>query len=80
MPMARLMSLDLVKWAESLRDDPTILAAVEEGDTSPVDILQAGLDDLISRMNPDVSALNKMMEESGGYAARKRYLVMLTCV
>ena len=55
----------LMRWIEALKEDPEVLAAIEEGDSNPIDFLQASVDDIISNMDMAGGELDKMIERSG---------------
>jgi len=50
---------------EALKEDPDILAAIEESDTNPIDLLQNNLDAIIANMDVTGIELDKMIERSG---------------
>ena len=54
-----------MKWVEGLKEDPEILAAIEEGDANPIDFLQSSLEGIIKRMDVTSNELDKMIERSG---------------
>lgn len=52
---------------ESLKEDPEVLAAVEEIDANPIDGLQTNLEGIVARMDVSSVELDKWIERSGVY-------------
>lgn len=55
----------LLDWVESIRNDPDILKAVDEGDPGPIQFLETNLETLINRMGVASDELDKLVETEG---------------
>lgn len=62
----------LLQWVESLKNDPDVLAAIEDGENNPIDFLQINLESVISKMNVTSDELDKMIEQSGEFNCGSR--------
>ena len=65
-----MILIALMKWIEGLKEDPEVLAAIEEGDSNPIDFLEASVGDIISSMDMAGGELDKMIERSGSSTRR----------
>jgi hypothetical protein len=55
----------LLDWVESIKNDPDILKAVDQGDPGPVRFLEENLELLISKMDLRADELDRLMEAEG---------------
>ena len=60
-----ILDADIMEWIDALRADPEVLAAMEDGDSNPIDALQTNLQSLISNMDVASEELDNMIERSG---------------
>ena len=59
------LTADLLRWVESLKDDPEVLKEIEAGRSGPVEFLEQHLGELIAGMDGVTDELDSMVEKSG---------------
>lgn len=59
------LTADLLRWVESLKDDPEVLKENEAGRSGPVEFLEQHLGELIAGMDGVTDELDSMVEKSG---------------
>jgi hypothetical protein len=59
-----VLTLDLLSWMTSVKDDPDVLAAIDSGQINPLPGLQSTLESLIAELNSAGDGLGKLLAKS----------------